>query len=501
MRLGAVAFLVGGATLATEIAASRLLAPYFGASTVVWANIIGLTLAYLAVGYWLGGRLADRRPEPRVLAVVLLVAAVSLAVTPFAARPALRWAANGLDALSAGVVVGSFFAALALFALPITALGAAAPYLVRLSLDHVDEAGRVAGRLYALSTAGSLAGTFLAALVAIPWIGTQRTLVTTAALVGLGAALLAGRMWMVVPVVLATLLAVPPPEIKRSLFETESEYQYIRVVDDGRGGRELELNEGVVSHSAWRPDTVLTGRYWDLFLLFPPLLREPPRSMLVIGSAGGTIGRAYGRFYPQVASDGVEIDPELNRVARQWFGAGDNPKMRLIAADGRPFLERTGKRYDLIVVDAYRQPYIPFYLATAEFFRLVREHLRPGGAVALNVATTPHDRQLSRAVGTTLLTAFPVAWRWRALRFNDVLFALREQITRAGLLRRAERAPAELRSLVPLFDQRLAPIRPHGRPLTDDRAPVEWLTDRMILDQAERGGRVDEPALPTAPGG
>jgi len=299
-------------------------------------------------------------------------------VTPFAARPALRWAANGLDALSAGVVVGSFFAALALFALPITALGAAAPYLVRLSLDHVDEAGRVAGRLYALSTAGSLAGTFLAALVAIPWIGTQRTLVTTAALVGLGAALLAGRMWMVVPVVLATLLAVPPPEIKRSLFETESEYQYIRVVDDGRGGRELELNEGVVSHSAWRPDTVLTGRYWDLFLLFPPLLWDPPRSMLVIGSAGGTIGRAYGRFYPQVAIDGVEIDPELNQVARRWFGAGDNPNMRLIAADGRPFLEQTGKRYDLIVVDAYRQPYIPFYLATAEFFRLVREHLAAG---------------------------------------------------------------------------------------------------------------------------
>jgi spermidine synthase len=500
MRLGAVAFLVGGATLATEIAASRLLAPYFGASTVVWANIIGLTLAYLAVGYWLGGRLADRRPEPGVLAVVLLVAAVSLAVTPFAARPALRWAAGGLDALSAGVVAGSFFAALALFAVPVTALGAAAPFLVRLSLDQVDEAGRVAGRLYALSTAGSLAGTFLAALVAIPWVGTQRTLVATASLVGLGAALLAGRAWMLAPVALAALLLVPPPQIKRSLFETESEYQYIRVVDDGHGGRELELNEGVVSHSAWRPDTVLTGRYWDLFLLFAPLLREPPRSMLVIGNAGGTVGRAYGRFYPRVAIDGVEIDPELNRVARRWFGAGDNPNMRLIAADGRPFLEHTGKRYDLIVVDAYRQPYVPFYLATAEFFRLAREHLRPGGAVALNVATTPHDRQLSRAVGTTLLTAFPQAWRWRALRFNDVLFALRERVTRAELLRRADRAPAELRTLAPLLDERLAAIRPQGAPLTDDRAPVEWLTDRMILDQAERGGRVDEPALPTAPG-
>jgi hypothetical protein len=177
------------------------------------------------------------------------------------------------------------------------------------------------------------------------------------------------------------------------------------------------------------------------------------------------------------------------------------PHLHTFAEDARPYLRRAAGGYDAIFVDAYRQPYIPFYLATAEFFRLVREHLRPGGAVALNVATTPHDRQLSRAVGTTLLTTFPQAWRWRALRFNDVLFALREQITRAGLLRRAERAPAELRSLLPLFDERLAPIRPHGTPLTDDRAPVEWLTDHMILDQAERGGRVDEPALPTAPGG
>ena len=122
LRLGVVAFLVGAATLATEISASRLLAPYFGASTVVWANIIGLTLAYLALGYWLGGRLADRRPDPRVLGAILLVAAAALAVTPFAARPFLRWALHGFDAVSVGSVAGSFFAALALFAVPVTAL-------------------------------------------------------------------------------------------------------------------------------------------------------------------------------------------------------------------------------------------------------------------------------------------------------------------------------------------------------------------------------------------
>jgi len=233
--------------------------------------------------------------------------------------------------------------------------------------------------------------------------------------------------------------------------------------------------------------------------MLPTLLLHPPERMLVLGNAGGTIGRAYGRFYPRVQIDGVEIDPKLNQVARRFFGAGDNPRMRLIAADGRPWLELTKRRYDVIVVDAYRQPYVPFYLATSEFFRLARDHLRPGGAIALNVAATPGDRKLSRAIGTTLLTSFPQAWRWRALRFNDVLFALREPVTREELERRAAAARGRVKLLLPLFRRRLAAVRPEGSPLTDDRAPVEWLTDQMILRQVERGGSFDEPALPTAP--
>jgi predicted membrane-bound spermidine synthase len=497
-RLEPVVFLAGAGALAIEIAASRLLAPYFGSSTVVWANIIGLTLAFLALGYWLGGRLADRWPDPRVLAYILLVAALTLAATPFVARPILRVAVRGLDALSLGSVVGSFFAALALFAIPMTALGAVAPYAIRLALARVEDVGKVSGRLYALSTLGSLVGTFGAALVAIPFVGTQRTLVGTAACLALGAALLAGPRWLVAPVVAAALLAVPAGHIKQSLYETESRYQYIRVVQYEDGLRELQLNEGVATHSQWRRNTVLTGGYWDLFLVLPALLDAPPSRMVVIGNAGGTIARAYGRFYPFVDIDGVEIDAKVNEVARRYFGAGDNPRLQLITADGRPYLERSKRRYDLIVVDAYRQPYVPFQLATQEFFAAAAAHLRPGGAIALNVAATPGDRRLSDAIGTTLLTAVPQVWRWRVLDFNDVLIGFPRPVEHAELVRRAQRLRGRLQRLRPLIG-RMERAEPGGRPLTDDRAPVEWLTDRMIFEQIARGGGLDDELLPTAP--
>jgi spermidine synthase len=497
-RLDLAVFLIGAGTLATEIAASRLLAPYFGSSTVVWANIIGLTLAYLALGYWLGGKVADRRPEPTVLARIVLIAAAALVLTPFAARPILDVAVRGFDAVSVGSIVGSFLAAMALFAVPITALGAAAPFAVRLAVTSVDEAGSVAGRLYAFSTAGSLVGTFVAALVLIPFAGTQRTLVAVGASVALAAALLAGARWLVAPAAAAALLLVPAGYVKQSLFETESQYQFIRVLEED-GVRELELNEGVAVHSEWRPDSVLTGGYWDLFLLLPPLLDRAPTKMLVVGNAGGTVARAYGRYYPGVEIDGVEIDGELNDVARRFFGAADNPRLRLITADGRPFLEGSDERYDVIVVDAYRQPYVPFQLATREFFETARAHLRPGGLVALNVAATPDDRRLTEAIETTVLSAFPQAWRWSPLRFTDVVVALDRPLAREELLRRVEGVAPTLRSLVAPLRAHLARAQSQGRALTDDRAPVEWLTDRMIFAQIARGEGLDEDRLPTEP--
>ena len=502
-RLPAVVFVAGAGSLAIEICASRLLAPYFGNSTVVWANVIGLILIYLSVGYWVGGRVADRHASPRVLGLLLIAAAAVIVVLPFVARPVLDLAVRGFEAVSAGAVVGSFFATIALFAVPVTLLGMVSPFAIRLALHDVAHAGTVSGRLYALSTGGSIVGTFVPALITIPAIGTQRTMLGAALLLGCAGVALLGWRAAVVPAVAAGLLFVPPGAVKSAsglLFEKESPYQYVRVVQTDDGRRELELNEGVSQQSVWRAGTVLTGGEWDMFLVVPPLLTHPVHDVLVIGSAGGTIPRAYARFYPDAHIDGVEIDPAVVEAARDYMELDSIPNLHTYTEDGRGFLRTTAKRYDLIIVDAYREEYVPFYMATREFFSLVHAHLEPGGAVALNVAQTPEDHRLLESIGGTMATVFAQVWHWPALRFNQLVVGLASPASRADLQRRLreEMAP-DIAVLGDLFSQQAAVQPPSADPMSDDRAPIEWITDRMIIEHIAGGHGLDEQLLPTAP--
>lgn len=227
-------------------------------------------------------------------------------------------------------------------------------------------AGRAAGRIFALSTAGSLLGTFVPALVTIPLIGTQRTLLGAAALVALAAALILGWRWLIVGLVIGLALAVPPGMVKAQpglLYEAESRYQFVQVVQTGAGSdetRHLHLNEGYAIHSEWRPDTVLTGGEWDMFLTVPPLLGPPRerrvRRVAMLGNAGGTTGRSFRVFYPELRYDAVELDPAVTAVGRRYFGLNDNPQVHVYTADARPFLMASKERYDAILIDAYRQP-------------------------------------------------------------------------------------------------------------------------------------------------
>jgi spermidine synthase len=494
--LTGVVFIAGVGTLATEIGASRLLAPYFGNSTIVWANVIGLTLASLSLGYWLGGRLADRRPTPRALGLVVVAAAGLIAVATLAARPILDLSVEGLDRVSAGAAIGSFFGVLVLFVPPVTLLGMVAPFAIRLAIRDVETAGTVAGRLYAFSTIGSLLGTFLSALVTIPAFGTQRTLLASAALIGTAGAVLLGRRWLFLAAGLAALLLIPPGAVKAQsglIFEDESRYQFIQVVERD-GVRRLYLDEGLATHSVWRRDEVLTGGVWDTYLAVPDLLGRPPEHVAMLGNAAGTAARAYERYYPSAKVDGVELDPAVSRAGRRFFGLGDIGTLSVHDEDARSFLRQTDASYDVIIVDAYRPPYVPFYLATKEFFELVRAHLAPGGIVALNVATTPDNHDLAESIGGTLASVMPKAMAWQPLRFNQIVIGQNGEPSGG-----ARPAPGDVRPLVEDLRANMRPIQASNDPWTDDRAPVEWITDRMIVEFAAEGGRFEEDPLPTAP--
>jgi spermidine synthase len=231
------------------------------------------------------------------------------------------------------------------------------------------------------------------------------------------------------------------------------------------------------------------------------LLSRPPRHVVMLGDAAGTTARAYGALYPGVAYDGVEIDPQVTAVARRYFGLDAVPRLTVHNADARPFLQATTQRYDLIMIDAYRQPYVPFYLATREFFALCRARLAAGGIVALNVSTVPGDARLVDGVAGTLATVFPQVVVWPALRFNDLVIGLSKPVPLAQLRRRiaTAAAPAPVRPLTRLLAAQLQPQGPAAHPWTDDQAPVEWITDAMIVDYAARGRQIAEQSLPTAP--
>jgi spermidine synthase len=489
-------FVVGTGSLGAEIAAVRLLAPYFGASTIVWANTIGIVLVALSIGYWLGGRLADRNPQMRGLCLLALAAAALLALVPFAADPLLEVAVDALDEISAGAFLGSLFAVLVLVAVPVLLLGAVSPYAIRLAVSTVEEAGTVAGRLYALSTAGSLAGTLLSALLLIPLVGTRRTFLIFALAIAVMAVwgLRPVRRYALAPAAIAALIALPVGTLKaddeaggRVVHEAETEYQYARVIEYPDGHRTLELNEGQAQHSVYDPDTVLTGDVWDGHLVLGfAAFDEPPGRVAILGNAAGTTSRAYEEFFPGTRVDGVEIDAELSDIGREYFDM-NNPRLHLYHEDARPFLRRIDAEYDQISVDAYRQPYIPFYLTTVEFFETVRERLRPGGVLVVNAGHPEGQDDLEKVLTATIGEVFPHLLRDPIEDTNTLIVASDAPLSAARLREAAGGMPDGLRGTALAAAGRIEPPLKGGDVYTDDKAPVEWLIDKSIVDYAAGG--------------
>ncbi|HEX5146965.1 MAG TPA: fused MFS/spermidine synthase [Conexibacter sp.] len=488
----ALVLVVGAASLGGEVATARLLAPWFGDSTLIWANTIATVLLALSCGYRLGGHLADRRPTRRRLAALVLAAACLFALVPFAARPFLRHTVEAFQLLSVGTFVGSLLAVLALVALPMLLLGTVAPFALRLAFTRIEDAGTVAGRLYAISTVGSLAGVFLSALLLVPFAGTRRTFLVFALALALVAVASLERRWALAPLAIGALLALPVGTLKaapdgRVIWERETPYEYARVVETPDGERRLELNEGFAVHSVYRPGAWLTGGYWDEPAVAPLAVRAgAPRSVAMLGDAAGTTARIYGHYFPRTRVDGVELDGALHDVGRRLFDL-HGPRLHLHTSDARVFLERSERRWDAIVVDVYHQPYVPFQLATREFFALARERLTADGVLLMDVAHPPGSDTLERALSATIGDVFAHVMRDPVGPYNTVLLAAEAPISTRRLLHAARSAPRDLRPLARAAARRLAPALTGGEVLTDDRAPVEWLTDASLLEAIAEG--------------
>lgn len=494
-------FVAGMTTMAVEMSAARLLDPYFGNSLIVWANLIGLILIYLSAGYYLGGRVADRSPHARTFYSITGAAALLIGLVPFVARPVLSLSVRGFAAYDAGLLAGSLLGVLLLFAAPVILLGFVSPFAVRLAVQDVASAGHAAGRMYAVSTLGSIVGTFAPVLLFIPAIGTRRTFwlfalaLLAVSVVGLAMAR-ARRAWAYAIgglILLVAAVAFAPSIVKASeglIYETESAYNYVQVVRWG-DDTYLRLNEGQGVHSVYNPHEELTGEVWDYFLV-APLFNAPPfapgqvSSLCLIGLAAGTVSKQYALVYGGIPIDGVEIDPEIVRVGRAFF-AMNEPNLRAIIQDGRYFLRNSPRAYSVVAVDAYRPPYIPFHLTTREFFQEVRDHLVDDGVAAINVGRAPGDYALVDAIAQTMRTVFPSVY---------VLDTPDRDRSLASCLVVGTRQPTTLDNFrvnaASLADARLRQVASHVMPMmwevtearavfTDDRAPVEQVVHRIIF--------------------
>ena len=392
----------------------------------MWANLIGLVLLYLTLGYYVGGRIADRRPDDRLLLRLVAIAAFGIGLIPLVAKPILNLSTEAFAGLSLGVFWGSLFGVIFLFAIPITILGFVSPFAIRLSTANLSSAGANAGRIYALGTLGSILGAFLPVLLLVPNIGTRNTFLAFAlVLLALAVAGLKSWRFLTLLIVLAaiTVLVNVRPDVVRAaergtlVYEDESIFNFIQVQETDphqrdcirapvgtsfspvevadSGMRRLVLNEGLATHSVFFPtlgSQPLTCGPWDYFLLAPQFRKQHPgqvEDILIVGLGTGTVSKLYNQVYgDRTHIDGVEIDPQIIDIGRDMFDMNE-PNLNAVAEDGRYFLRRTDRAYDVVMVDAYRQPYIPFQLTTREFFEEIQNHLEDDGIVALKRGPRP----------------------------------------------------------------------------------------------------------------
>ncbi len=530
-------FFAGMSVMAVELGASRLLAPYFSSSQIVWTIIIGTIMIAMALGNLFGGKWADQNPDPDRLYARIILAACWIALIPVVGKYIIL-AVSGLLIFTINshyLVVAAFAACMLVFVFPLFLLGTVTPSLVKFTVESLDEGGRVVGRLNAANTIGSILGTFLPTFVTIPAVGTSISfLLFSGILLLLAVAYFcsgreedgrseeqeksaksmtadrAAKVRVIIGIIIFVIACILGHKSSFAFweddltYEGESVYNYLQVYEDDKKAV-LSTNVLFGVQSVYRKEKSLTGMYYDYAMAAPMMAGagEKPLDILILGMGTGTFATQCGRYFNDINVEGVEIDEKITDLAHTYFALPDETKVTTY--DGRAFLAVSDQKYDVIMVDAYQDITIPFQMSSVEFFAMVRDHLKEGGVMVVNMNMRGQkEGNINQYLADTISQVFDSVYTVDVTgSTNRELFAVMGADAADMLASSLETAkdataadqgghkemPEDLLRMMEYVSEGMTEYQATDLIFTDDKAPVELLgmqvIDDLIRDEVE----------------
>lgn len=489
-------FFSGMSVMAIELGASRLLAPYFSSSQIVWTIIIGTIMIAMALGNIWGGRMADKNPSPDKMYFRILIVGVWTAAIPLFGKYVIAGVSLVLAMLVGQnfLIWASLLSCFLLFVFPLMLLGSVSPALVKYAVKSLDENGKTVGELNALNTIGSIIGTFAPTFITIPAVGTSWTFILFAVILLLIALIyfISVRRNIVRVSVMAALAVVFSvfgsfssfsfwEEEGTALYEDESIYNYLQVTEDEK---EIRLSTNVLFgvQSVTQKDGSLTGMYYDYALAAPYMAgvtEKEELKILILGMGTGTYAMQCYKYFDNTVIEGVEIDKKIIDLAYDRFGLLEDARISCVEFDGRAFL-RGAEKYDVIMVDAYRDITIPFQMSSVEFFTEVKEHLTDDGVMIVNLnMRSDSEGSINDYLCDTVASVFDIVYTADCAGNREVFASKNKDIAKRFKESYVSNDP-HLSSMMGIVDEKLTLYEGGDYILTDDKAPVELLGMRII---------------------
>lgn len=502
--LYATEFFGGMSVMAIELGASRMLAPYFSSSQIIWTIIIGAIMIAMALGNIWGGKMADKNPDPAKLYSRLILVAIWVALIPFLGKYIITGISLGVAMIVTTnfLVWASLISCLVIFVFPLMLLGTVTPCLVKYTTQDLDSNAETVGKLGALNTIGCIIGTFLPTFVTIPTVGTAATFLIFAGILGLLSIIyfIANKKFVIkgalcVGLIIAMAFATAQYSFafweSGIVYEGESIYNYLQVKEDEKS---VILSTNVLAgvQSIKMKNEKLTGMYYDYALAAPFMagIEKGEGDVLILGLGTGTFATMCDEYFPDVNVEGVEIDPKIADLATEYFDLPDTVEVTVY--DGRAYLQKA-KKYDVIMVDAYQDITIPFQMSTVEFFTQVKDCLKENGVMVVNLnMISDEEGSINQYLCQTIASVFPENYIVDVGNSSNAeLFAFKNpqqlmQFEKAYLTYDEEHGDEDLTRMMTKVKDNLVEVEKGTHILTDDKAPVEVLGMR-VLDEMIQG--------------